>query len=148
MIPSYIDPYYTDTFQISTVSFWAIVVLSVCLSCLSVTLSYCGQTVGLIKMPLGTEAGLSAGNIVLDGDPAPAYGKGHSSFMRFSSYFYFRFRRAELLFLFYISSQTITLYDVRKRFQHCCNTVIHLLISIVLFARQQRQQQITNKSSK
>jgi len=31
----------------------------VCLSCLSVTLVYCGQTVGWIKMPLGMEVGLS-----------------------------------------------------------------------------------------
>ena len=46
--------------------------LSVCLSdCLSVMLVYCGQAVGWIKMPLGTVVGLSSGNIVLDGDPAP-----------------------------------------------------------------------------
>jgi len=44
-----------------------------CLSCavLSVTLVYCGQTVGRIKMPLGTEVGLDSSYIVLDGDPAP-----------------------------------------------------------------------------
>jgi len=41
-----------------------------CLSVLSVTLVYCGQTVGWIKMPLGTELGLGGSNIVLDGDPA------------------------------------------------------------------------------
>ena len=41
------------------------------LSCLSVTLVYCGQTVGWIKMPLGTQVGLGPGHIVLDGDPAP-----------------------------------------------------------------------------
>jgi len=34
------------------------------LSCLSVTV-YCGQIVGWIKMPLGTEVGLSPGDIVL-----------------------------------------------------------------------------------
>ena len=39
--------------------------LSVCLSVCLVTLLYCGQTVGWIKMPLGQ------GDIVLDGDPAP-----------------------------------------------------------------------------
>jgi len=39
--------------------------------CLSVTLVYCGQTVGWIKMPLGTEVGVSSGDIVLYGDPAP-----------------------------------------------------------------------------
>jgi len=48
------------------------VYLSVCLSlCLSVTLVYRVQTVGWIKMPLGTEVGLSPGNIALDADPAP-----------------------------------------------------------------------------
>jgi len=38
---------------------------------LSVTFVYCGQAVGWIKMKLGTQVGLSPGNIVLDGDPAP-----------------------------------------------------------------------------
>ena len=52
------------------------VVLSV-LSCLSVTFVYCGQTVGWIKMKLGTEVGLGLGHIVLDADPAPPP-KGHS----------------------------------------------------------------------
>jgi len=42
-----------------------------CLSYLSVTLVYCGQTVGWIKMKLGTQVGLGTDNIVLDGDPAP-----------------------------------------------------------------------------
>jgi len=37
----------------------------------SVTLVYCNQTVGWIKMPVGTEVGLGPGVIVLDGDPAP-----------------------------------------------------------------------------
>jgi len=37
---------------------------TVTLSCLSVTLVYCGQMVGWIKMPLGTEVGLSPGDIV------------------------------------------------------------------------------------
>jgi len=32
---------------------------------------YCGQTAGWIKMPLGTMVGLSLGDFVLDGDPAP-----------------------------------------------------------------------------
>jgi len=48
-----------------------------CLSiCLSVTLVYCGQMVGWIKMPLGTEVGLGSGDFVLDGDPAPIPTKG------------------------------------------------------------------------
>jgi len=42
-----------------------------CLSVLSVTLVYCGQTVGWIKIKLGTQVGLGPGHIVLDGDPAP-----------------------------------------------------------------------------
>ena len=33
---------------------------------------YCGQTAGSIRIPLGTEVGLSPGDIVLDGDPAPS----------------------------------------------------------------------------
>jgi len=42
-----------------------------CLSVLSVTLVYCGQRVGWIKMTLGLQVGLGSGHIVLDGDPAP-----------------------------------------------------------------------------
>ena len=41
------------------------VVLS-CMSVLFVTLVYCGQTVGWIKMKLGTQVGLGPGHIVLD----------------------------------------------------------------------------------
>jgi len=37
-----------------------------------------GQTVGWIKMPLGTEVGLVPGHIVLDVDPAPFPQKRHS----------------------------------------------------------------------
>ena len=44
--------------------------LSVCPVCLSVTLTYCGQTVGWITMPLGMMVGLGPGHTVLDGDPA------------------------------------------------------------------------------
>jgi len=50
---------------------------AVCLSVLSVTLVYCGQTVGRIKMKLGMQVGLVPGHIVLDGNPAPSP-KGHS----------------------------------------------------------------------
>ena len=46
------------------------------LSCLSVTLVYCGQTVLWIKMKLSTEVGLDAGHIVSDGDPAPSRKRG------------------------------------------------------------------------
>jgi len=53
------------------------VCLSLCLV-LSVTLVYCGQTVGRIKMKLGTQVGLDPGHIVLDGDPGPPPPKGHS----------------------------------------------------------------------
>ena len=42
-----------------------------CLFVLSVTLVYCGQMVGWIKMKLGMEIGLDPDHIVLDGDPAP-----------------------------------------------------------------------------
>jgi len=39
-----------------------------CPVCLSVTLVYCGQTVGCAKMKLGMEVGFGLGHIVLDGD--------------------------------------------------------------------------------
>jgi len=55
--------------------------------CLSATLVYCGQTVGWIKMPLGTEVGLGLGDIVLNGDPAPSPLKGHNS-PHFSAHVY------------------------------------------------------------
>ena len=45
---------------------------------MSVTLVYCDQTVGWIKMKLGTQVGLGPGHIVLDGDPPPPPPKGHS----------------------------------------------------------------------
>jgi len=45
-----------------------------CLSVLSVTLEYCGQTVGSIKMKLAMEVGFGPGDFVLDGDPAPRKG--------------------------------------------------------------------------
>ena len=54
---------------------YAIRPLSV-LSCLSVTLVYCGQTVVWIKILLGMEVGLCPGNIVVDGDPAPPMERG------------------------------------------------------------------------
>jgi len=56
-----------------------------CLSVLSVTLVYCGQTVGWIKIPRATEVGLGPGHIVLDGDPA-AHGKGTAASPTFAIY--------------------------------------------------------------
>jgi len=50
----------------------------VVLSCLFVTLVYCGLMVGWIKMKLGVQVGLGSGHIVLDGSPAPTPPKGHS----------------------------------------------------------------------
>jgi len=50
-----------------------------CLSvCLCVTFVHCGQTVGRIKMKLGTQVGLGPGHIVLDGGPSFPTPKGHS----------------------------------------------------------------------
>jgi len=45
---------------------------AVYMSCpvLSVTLVYCGQTVGWIKMPLAVVVGLDPGHVVLNGDLA------------------------------------------------------------------------------
>ena len=41
---------------------------------------YCGQTAGCIKMPLGMEKGLSPGDFVFDGDPAPLPKRGPKIF--------------------------------------------------------------------
>jgi len=48
----------------------------VCPVCLSVTLVYCGQTVGWINMSLGREVGLGSGHIVLDADSTPSMERG------------------------------------------------------------------------
>jgi len=56
------------------------------MSVLSVTLVYCGQTVGWIRMPLDADAGLSPGDTVLDGDPAPTT-EGGTTAAYFSSHF-------------------------------------------------------------
>ena len=53
-------------------------VLSVCLSCLSVTFVHCGQTVEWIKMKLGIQIGLGPGHIVLNRGAAAHPPKGHS----------------------------------------------------------------------
>ena len=58
----------------------------VCLSCLSVTLMYCGQTAGWIKMPLGMEVDIGPGDILLDGDPAFPSQKRHGP--QFSAHVY------------------------------------------------------------
>jgi len=62
--------------------------MSVCPACLSVTLVYCGQTVGWIKMPLGMEVGLGPVDIVLYGDPPPSPKRGRSHFLQFSAHVY------------------------------------------------------------
>jgi len=43
---------------------------------MSVTLVYCDQTVGQIKMQLGVQVGIGSGHIVLDGQPGPTPKKG------------------------------------------------------------------------
>jgi len=47
-----------------------------CPVCLSVTLVYCGQTVGWIKMKLGMQGRLGPGHIVFDADPSPPRERG------------------------------------------------------------------------
>jgi len=51
---------------------------------LSVMVVICGQTVGWIKTPLGTEVGLGPGLIMLDGDQAPPK---RGTFPQFSAHF-------------------------------------------------------------
>ena len=50
--------------------------------CLSVTLVYCGQTVGWIRMPVGMEIGLGPGHIVVDGDTQLPPKRGTASSFR------------------------------------------------------------------
>jgi len=57
---------------------FALCYLTVVCPVLSLTLAYCGQTVGRIKMKLGMQLGLGHGHNVLDGDPGPPALKGHS----------------------------------------------------------------------
>jgi len=52
--------------------------LSVLTVCLSVTLVYCSQTVGWIKMKLGVQVGLGPGHIVVDRDAAPPPQRGRA----------------------------------------------------------------------
>ena len=52
------------------------VVCPVHLSCMSVMLVYCGQTVKWIKIKLGMEAGLGPSHIVLDGAQLPLRKRG------------------------------------------------------------------------
>jgi len=70
---------------VNAYNFWATVCKTVrisyrtvvCLSCpvlsvcLSMTLVYCGQTVGWIKMKLGIQVGLGPGHIAIDEDSTP-----------------------------------------------------------------------------
>jgi len=52
-----------------------------CPVCLAVTFVHCGggQTVGRVKMKLGTQVGLGLDHIVLDGNPAPLPQRGTTS---------------------------------------------------------------------
>ena len=55
---------------------------------LSVTLMYCDQMVGWIKMKLGMEVGLGPGHIVLDGDLATPLPKKRGHSPQFSAHVY------------------------------------------------------------
>jgi len=57
-------------------SCWTVVCLSSC-PVLSMTLAYCGQTVGRIKIKLGIQVGLGPGHTELDGDAGLPPPKGH-----------------------------------------------------------------------
>jgi len=95
-VPVYFTTFTPKSYRQRKSNFWETVcktvrpiMLSVrCLSCpvcLYVTLVYCGQTVGRIKMKLGRRVGLGPGHIVLDGDPSPPPPKRHSP-TQFSAY--------------------------------------------------------------
>jgi len=74
-----------------------------CLSCLSVTLVYCGQVAEWIKMSFSKEVGLGPDDIVSDGDPPPVTPprKGAQQLPRFGPCLLWsngRLSTAELLF--------------------------------------------------
>ena len=50
---------------------------------------YCRQTIGCIKMPLGMEVGLSAGDFVLDGEPATPRTEGTPTTSQFLAHVYY-----------------------------------------------------------
>ena len=62
------------------------VVCPICLTVMSVTLVYCGQMVGWIKMKHGMQVGIHPGHIVLDGDPATHPPKGGEVPPQFSAH--------------------------------------------------------------
>jgi len=59
-----------------------------CLSCLSVMLVYCGQTVGWIKMPLGTEVGLGPQHCVRWRPSSSPTERGTAAPLHFSAHVY------------------------------------------------------------
>jgi len=61
------------------------------------------QTVGWIKMPLGTEVGLSPGHVELDGDPALLWQNGRPSQQLLSSCK----SRSILKVLFHVATRTL-----------------------------------------
>ena len=92
-------------------------------SCYCYCYCYCCQTVGWIKIPLGTEVGLGPGDIVLDWDSAPPPAERGTSARHFSALFALArspiSATAELLFLFYSAPQC----SHCKRCISYCNSV-------------------------
>jgi len=95
-----------------------------CLSVLSVTLVYCGQTIGWIKMALGTQVGLGPGHIVQDEDPAPLPKKGVVPPSQFSAHFYCI--RFYTLFLSFVSDYLILFLPTHSSPAHVVQWSNHL----------------------
>jgi len=91
-----VSEYMQRVLAVCLVNFWATIKdFALCYrtvvcrhSVLSVTLVYCGQRVGWIKMPLGTEVGLGPGHIVLDWDQAPLAPERGTAAPHFSAHAY------------------------------------------------------------
>jgi len=62
--------------------------MSCLFDCLSVTLVYCSQTVGWIKLTLVMEVGLGLGDVVLDGNPSPPPTESGTVAPHFSAHVY------------------------------------------------------------
>jgi len=97
------------------------VVVSVCLSCLSVTLMYCGQTVGWMKIKLGMQVGLGPGHIVF-GDPSPPkkwMGEEHRTLQFFGpcivgTHFERHFRAVMLMYYVHVIGCCCNVYFCRR----------------------------------
>jgi len=106
------------------------------------TLVYCGQTVGWIRMRIVTEVSLGPGHTVLDGDPALPHRKGHSSRPYFSAPLWPNGRPSQLSCCLAINSAAENVnvaringqrsLDCRQASVNCCQRLYELYGSLMI----------------